>query len=136
MPVSKLTAAAIAICLLSACASPQKYNRRLNRELGKTEQQLIADFGNPSSVKKFSNGDEIISYVNLNYQLIPDPDYAFSTGFMTEDEMFTPFTFGGNEIPVGNFMGETITDYCKTDFYLSNNVVTSWQWRGNACGVQ
>ena len=21
----------------------------------------------------------------------------------------------------------------KTDFYLTNNVVTSWQWRGNAC---
>ena len=77
--------------------------------------------------------DEIISYVSINYQVIPDPNYYFNTGFMTENELFDPFTYGDDEIPVGDFMEETITDFCKTDFYLTNNVVTSWQWRGNAC---
>ena len=135
MPYLRITAIFCTMAVLSSCASPQKYNARLNQELGKSQQQLISSFGTPSSVKKFANGDKIISYVNLNYQTIPDPDYDFSTDFMTENELFTPFTFGGDEIPIGNFMGETITDYCKTDFYLTGNIVTSWQWRGNACGV-
>lgn len=110
-----------------------KYNARLNGELGKTSQQLISAFGQPSKVRKLANGDEIISYVSINYQVIPAPNYYFNTGFMTENELFDPFTYGDDEIPVGDFMGETITDFCKTDFYLTNNVVTSWQWRGNAC---
>lgn len=119
--------------LLTACANTQKYEARLNRELGKTSQQLTNTFGQPTSIKKLANGHEIISYVSVNYQVIPDPNYYFNTGFMTEDEMFAPFTYGGSAIPVGDFMGETITDFCKTDFYLTNNVVTAWQWRGNSC---
>lgn len=90
-----------------------KYNARLNGELGKTSQQLISAFGQPSKVRKLANGDEIISYVSINYQVIPDPNYYFNTGFMTENELFDPFTYGDDEIPVGDFMEETITDFAN-----------------------
>lgn len=119
--------------LLTGCATPQKYDAKLNEELGKTASELMASFGQPSRTRRLADGNEIISYINVNYQIITDPNYFFNTGFMTEDEIFTPFTIGETEIPVGNFMGETITDYCKTDFYLTNGIVTSWQWRGNSC---
>ena len=132
-PWKKLISLFAVAATLAGGASSQKYNARLNGELGKTSQQLISAFGQPSKVRKLANGDEIISYVSINYQVIPDPNYYFNTGFMTENELFDPFTYGDDEIPVGDFMGETITDFCKTDFYLTNNVVTSWQWRGNAC---
>lgn len=118
---------------INACTLPQKYNNQLNQKLGKTSEQLISSMGQPAKIKKLANGDEIITYVSINYQVIPDPNYYFNNDFMTEDEMFAPFTYGGDEIPIGNYMGETITDYCKTDFYLKNNIVTSWQWKGNAC---
>jgi len=118
---------------LSGCATAAKYNAELNAEIGKTSSALISKYGTPTRVKRLANGDEIYTYVNINYQVLPSPNYYFNTDFMTEDEMFAPFTYGGNEIPVGNFMGEVITDYCNTKFYLKNNVVTSWQWRGNAC---
>lgn len=140
MPITKITRKGkkiteflALVATLAGCADSQQYNARLNKELGKTSQQLISNFGSPSKIRKLSNGNEIISYIRINYQVIPAPDYYFNTGFMTEDELFEPFTYGGNEIPVGNFMGETITDYCKTEFYLTNNIVTSWQWKGNAC---
>lgn len=102
-------------CCGNACRVRQfaKYNARLNGELGKTSQQLISAFGQPSKVRKLANGDEIISYVSINYQVIPDPNYYFNTGFMTENELFDPFTYGDDEIPVGDFMGETITDFAK-----------------------
>lgn len=121
------------ILSLSSCATSQKYNEELNQELGKTSAQLISSFGQPTKVKKLANGDEIITYISINYQVLPYPNYYFNTDFMTEDEMFYPFTYGEDVIPVGNFMGETITEYCKTDFYLKNDIVSSWQWRGNAC---
>lgn len=128
-----LFSAAIAVLALSACATPQKYDAELNAELGKTQNQLLQKYGTPTRTKKLANGDEIISYVSINYQVLPSTNYYFNTDFMTEDEMFYPFTYGGTEIPVGNFMGDVITDYCKTDFYLKNNIVTSYQWKGNAC---
>ncbi len=127
-----LTILALALGL-TACATAQKYTSQLNNDVGKTSQQLMNQYGNPTHIKRLANGDEIISYISVNYQVIPSPNEYFNTNFMTEDEMFAPFTYGGDEIPVGNFMGEVITDYCNTKFYIKNNVVTSWQWRGNAC---
>lgn len=121
------------IAILTGCATAQKYNNKLNADIGKTSQQLMNQYGTPTHVKRLQNGDEIISYININYQVLPSPNYYFNTDFMTEDEMFAPFTYGENEIPVGNYMGEVITDYCNTKFYLKNNIVTSWQWKGNSC---
>lgn len=118
---------------LTACATAQKYNTQLNNDIGKSAQQIMNQYGNPTHVKRLANGDEIFTYVNVNQEVLPSPNYYFNTDFMTEDEMFAPFTYGGNEIPIGNFMGEVVTDYCNTKFYLKNNIVTSWQWRGNSC---
>ena len=91
-------------------------------------------YGNPSSTKKLSNGNMIITYVNINTELLPDPNYfPDNSDFLTEDEIFYPFTYGGNIIPVGNFMGEEITNYCETKFLLKNNHITSWSLKGNSC---
>lgn len=131
--INKTAAALVIIFLFSACATSQKYNERLNQEIGKTSQQLLSSYGTPTHTKRLANGDEIITYISINYQVIPDPNYYFNTNFMTEDQMFEPFTYGNNTIPIGDYMGEVITDYCSTSFYLRNNIITSWQWRGNSC---
>ena len=119
--------------VLSACATSENYINQLNQELGQTSQQLIGKYGQPSKVKHLEDGTEIITYISINQQVLPDPDYGFNNDFLTEDEIFYPFTYGGNIIPVGSFMGEIITEYCKTDFYIKNNIVTSWQYKGNSC---
>lgn len=128
-----ITLLAALVMGLAACATSQNYTAKLNGDVGKTAQQLTSEYGTPTHIKRLANGDEIFTYINVNEQVLPDPNYYFNTGFMTEDEMFAPFTYGGNAIPVGNFMGEVVTDYCKTKFYLKNNIVTSWQWSGNSC---
>lgn len=121
------------LCLCS-CATSLKYNQKLNNDVGKTYEELTQEYGTPSITKRLKNNDMIVTYVNINTTLLPDPNYfPNNNDFLTEDEMFYPFTYGGNEIPVGNFMGEEITNYCQTKFYLHNNVVTSWSWRGNSC---
>ena len=121
------------ILMLSSCATSQNYSNKLNSEIGKTTQQLISQYGQPTKVKRFPNGDEIITYTHINYSLIPSPNYDFDNSFYTEDELFTPFTEGYNEIPIDNFMGDIVKNYCQTKFYIKNNLVRSWQWKGNSC---
>lgn len=131
--IKKYIALLIIPHLITACATEQKYTYKLNQEIGKTYSELISDYGNPSIVKRKQNGDMIVSYVSVNTEVLPDPNFYFDNNFITEDEEFYDFTYGGNEIPVGNFMGETITNYCDTKFYLKNNIVTSWTFKGNSC---
>lgn len=123
----------IALISLSGCATPQKYNQKLNLDIGKTSQQIISQYGNPTKIQHLANGDDIITYTSINYSLIPSPQYDFDNSFYTEDELFTPFTQGYNEIPIGDYMGDIVQNYCQTKFYLRNNIVSSWQWKGNSC---
>jgi len=129
----KLTSIIALILIITSCATSQNYSAKLNLDIGKTSQQLISQYGNPTKVHRLSNGDEIITYTFLNYSLIPSPEYDFDNSFYTEDELFTPFTQGYDEIPIDNYMGDIVKNYCKTKFYLKNNIVTSWQWKGNSC---
>ena len=122
----------IIIFCLNACATNAKYEEKLSSELGKTEQQIISSWGQPNQIKEFKNGDKILTYLSINNQVIPIGGY-YDMSMLDEDEIFAPFTYGGNIIPDANFLGETVTDYCQTKFYLSNNHVTSWQYNGNAC---
>lgn len=115
-PWKKLISLFAVAATLAGCASSQKYNARLNGELGKTSQQLISAFGQPSKVRKLANGDEIISYVSINYQVIPDPNYYFNTGFMTENELFDPFTYGDDEIPRRRFYGRNNYRFLQNRF--------------------
>ena len=120
------------ILLLSACATTAKYEEKLAAQIGSSEQQLITDWGQPNQIKELSNGDKILIYTDISNEVIPAPGY-YNFNMMTEDDIFYPFTYGGDIIPDGNFLGENITDYCQTKFYLKNNIVTSWQYKGNAC---
>ena len=120
------------ISSLNACATTANYEKKLSLELDKTEQQLIAAWGKPNQIKQQANGDKILIYTFINHEVLPISGY-YDMSMMDEDEIFAPFTYGGNIIPDGNFLGENITDYCQTKFYLTNNRVTSWQYKGNAC---
>lgn len=121
------------IFLLNACATSAKYAQKLASETGKTEQQLIAAWGQPNQIKQMSNGTKILIYTNKSDELIPVPSFYNNMDLLDEDEAFYQFTYGGNEIPDGNLLADNITNYCQTIFYLQNNRVTSSRYHGNAC---
>lgn len=121
------------VLMLSACATPEKYAQKLSHQRGKTEQQLIASFGQPNQIKELPNGTKILIYTYKNDELLPAPSFYNNMDLLDEDEAFYQFTYGGNEIPDGNLIADNITDYCQTIFYLTNNRVTSWKYHGNAC---
>lgn len=121
------------IFCFTACATAQKYEAKLNGEIGKTSEQLMTDFGNPTQVKRMKNGDMVVIYTYHEDDLIPSPDVFASGNLVSEDDAFYDFTYGGYEIPIGNDVGDLVTNYCQTCFYLKNNIVQSWQYKGNAC---
>ena len=118
---------------LNACATPAKYAKKLSLEAGKTEQQLIASWGEPNQIKELENGTKILIYTYKDDKLLPAPSFYNNMDLLDEDEAFYQFTYGGDEIPDGNLLADNITNYCQTIFYLTNNHVTSWKYHGNAC---
>lgn len=132
--IKKFYTALVLIFSVCSCATSAKYAQKLNQDIGKSFLSLTKEYGTPSEVKRLPNNDMIVYYTYINTELLPDPEYGFdSTDYLTEDEEFYPFTYGGTEIPIGSFMGETITNYCQTKFYLHNNHVSSWSYKGNSC---
>jgi len=121
------------ILTVTACATPAKYAEKLNNQKGKTEQQLIASFGQPNQIKENSDGSKILIYTYKQDKLLPAPSFYNNMDLLDEDEAFYQFTYGGNEIPDGNLIADNITDYCQTIFYLKDNRVTAFQYHGNAC---
>lgn len=121
------------ILTLGACATSAKYAQKLSQQRGKTEQQLIASWGQPHQIKSLPNGTKILIYTYKDDELIPAPSFYNNMDLLDEDEAFYQFTYGGNEIPDGNLIADNITDFCQTIFYLTNNHVTAWKYHGNAC---
>lgn len=124
------------ICLMTmlcSCATSQKYALKLDQDIGKTEQQILNEWGTPQEIQTKANGLKEITYVYKSEQVLPITNYSYINEYMDEDEMFDAFTYGGNEIPDGNFLGETIQEKCFTTFYLKNNTVISYKFKGNAC---
>ena len=56
--MKKMSFILILTFLLFACATPAKYDSKLNRLVGVSKSQLIKDMGQPSATKVFANGDE------------------------------------------------------------------------------
>ncbi len=128
--IQVLSGTAITIILCS-CTGVNSYNQELNNEVGHTRAELLSKFGRPSRVYHLKNGDEIIAYIFYNKAVLDDKDFKKNHDFLTENKMYYPFTYGG-EINLVNDKMEN-EEYCNTKFYLQNNEVTSWQWRGNGC---
>lgn len=56
----------LSILLLSGCCSEQKYVDLLNARMGMTENQLISEIGNPSTVYNM-NGEKSLEYKYENF---------------------------------------------------------------------
>ena len=117
--------AIVLLLTLNACATSQKYDAKLNKLIGKTSEQLQTTMGKPNITKQLKNGDMIYIYTNINDQELPLANFNYDDGIMDEDDIFYSFTYGGNVIPDGNLLEETITDFCQTQFHLKNNIVVS-----------
>ncbi|MFR8205674.1 MAG: hypothetical protein ACLU99_04570 [Alphaproteobacteria bacterium] len=78
--MKKMSFILILTFLLFACATPAKYDSKLNRLVGVSKSQLIKDMGQPSATKVFANGDEVLAYVKANDVYVPSEFYLYNQG--------------------------------------------------------
>ena len=135
MDIKKATFILILVIVLFACATPQKYNEKLNSMIGVSKEDLIKNFGKPSAAKILNNGDTILAYTFVDDVFVPSEFYTYNQGneIYEEDGLFSPFLstyeFSNNPGDIG-YEAKYI---CKTLFLLQNNKVIAWKWQGNNC---
>jgi uncharacterized protein YcfL len=130
--MKKLCFVLIFTFVLFACASPLKYDAKLNDLVGANKATLIKTMGKPSASKIFANGDEVIAYVKANDVYVPSEFYMYNNSASAQD-VYAPFLEESDFTPYASSFGYQVEYICQTAFLLQNGVVTAWKWRGNDC---
>ncbi len=132
--MKKISFALILTFLLFACATPAKYDARLNSMIGLDKTALIQKMGRPSAVKVLPSGSEVLAYVKANDVYVPSEFYLYNQGALSNEyDIYSPFMDDYDYAPFGNSFGYRVEYVCQTAFLLQNGVVTAWKWRGNDC---
>ena len=116
--MKKVSFALVLVMFLFACATSEKYDRKLAGWVGKTESSLVAKWGRPSATRILDNGDKIITYTKANNVYVPSEYYIYNTT-----------DFG----PYSQTFGYQVEEICQTAFLIQDGIITGWKWRGNDC---
>ena len=132
--MQKILFAIILLILIMGCASSEKYNTKLTKLLGKNPDTLIMEFGQPSGKKILSNGDEILSFTSVNNNYIPS-DFFLYQPYSLQDgvNVYTPFDQDYDFTPFAENFNQLPELTCQTSFWIKNNKVIAWKWKGNNC---
>lgn len=122
------------ILFLTACASTQKYDHMLNGWVGKPESALLKTWGAPSARKINADGSQVITFTQIQTITVPSEYYHYNPypleGY---DLVYAPFDGDYAFTPYAQNLGVNQEYICQTSFYIQNNVVTGWKWKGNNC---
>lgn len=124
----------LSVLFVVSCATPEKYDARLNGWLGKTETQLVQKWGKPSAMKILDNGDKVITYTKADDVYVPSQFYIYNPGQVPNvDEVYTPFDGEYDFGPYNELVGYHVTRICQTSFLIQSGIISGWKWRGNDC---
>lgn len=124
----------LATMFLFSCATPAKYDNKLNGMVGEKVDVLQKEFGKPSAKKIFGNGYEVYTYTKANDVYVPSEFYLYNQGFEpSEDVVYQPFLNNYDFSPYAENFGYQVEYMCQTSFLLQNGIITGWKWRGNDC---
>ena len=119
---------------LSSCASTQKYDQMLNTWIGKPEASLLKSWGTPSARKINADGSQVITFTQVQNITVPSEFYLYNPYSLQGDaSIYAPFDGDYAFTPYAKNLGVTQEYVCQTSFYIQNNLVTGWKWKGNNC---
>lgn len=112
------------LCLVfAACASTAKYEEKIARWVGHSEEELVKSWGPPSAVYE-SAGKKFISYAHSAQANAP----VGARGYQTYAVGDMPFPQ-----PVDTLSNRIEPQTCNTTFESQNGKITAWNLEGNAC---
>ena len=131
--MKKICFTLIVTFLLFACATPAKYDDKLNGFLGHNEAYLIKKMGKPSATKIISDQLTVVSYVKANNTYVPSEFYIYGAQDNSTNNFYNPFLNDYDFTPYSAAFGYQVEYYCQTVFLLENGIITGWKWKGNDC---
>ena len=123
----KLLLVAAACCVLSSCATTEKYKASLNSWVGHSASELVNSWGYPDSQITGPSGNTVYVYSRSGSVVLPTTTTtnAYVTG--TPHSAFgtaTSTTYGGGVISMN----------CQTYFDMSADMrIVGWHFQGNNC---
>lgn len=130
----KILCALGALFYLSSCATTQKYDQMLNGWIGKPESALLKTWGAPSARKINANGSEVITFTQTQTLTVPSEFYLYNPYPLDGDaSIYAPFDGDYTFTPYAQNLGASQEYICQTSFYIQNNIITGWKWKGNNC---
>jgi hypothetical protein len=120
--------AAVAILILTACATTKGFEALLSSWVGSSISEYIATNAvSPAQVVEATGGGKIyiFQYASTSYYTTPT-DTAVQATTYGNTVYGTATTTGGQTIPINQQCNWTFT----TD---AEGIIRSWSWRGNAC---
>ena len=132
--VRKISFCIILVLFLLACATPAKYDRRLQSWVGKSEEELLRKWGAPGASKYLSGKEKVITYTRAENIYVPSEFYIYNQGLEpSEDVLYAPFVNEYDFSPFGQIFGYEVKNYCQTSFFIRNGIISGWKWKGNNC---
>ncbi len=124
----------LVLIFLFACATPEKYDARLNKLIGQDVSVLQENWGAPSAKKILDDGSEVITYTKVNTVYLPSEFYVYNQNFQNSPDMvYQPFVNDYDFSPYGETFSEKVKYVCQTTFLVQNNIIRGWKWTGNDC---
>ncbi len=131
------------VLLLSACATRAKYMAKIQTWVGSSADELISQWGPPSSSTPLSDGGRVLEYVKSKVVhkgggTLYMPMNTYQSGTVNA---FTPGGYGTanyngtvtQNVPI-NIPASTSIDWCKTRFTTNaKSIITKCAIEGNDC---
>lgn len=145
---SRLAAGALAALGLSACATAEKFNARMNGFIGQPQAAVVARYGLPEATMQLPGGETIMQYTRGGTMVVPgvttyQPVVSNTTGTITTPRPIGPGVVGQT---TSQFDARTVTYqaqqspathlqmWCTVQFTVNAaGIVRSWSAQGNHC---
>lgn len=132
--MQKILFTIILLILMLGCATTEKYDNKLTNLLGQNVSVLTSEFGTPSGKKILANGDEVISFTSVNNNYVPSDFFLYKPYSLQGDtNVYTPFDQNYDFTPFAENFNQLPALTCQTSFWIRDNIIIGWKWRGNNC---
>lgn len=126
----------LVIIFLVSCATSAKYGKLLDTWKGNNINNLISNWGAPSSTYKMSNGNTIYTYMRSRSGTIPiynAPQTTTHQGTVYGRGGVTSYS-GTSTSSYGTTSYMPVTWTCKTEFTVDErDTIINWRFQGNDC---
>lgn len=111
------------VSMLAACASTSGYENAVSAWTGKSEEELVRAWGQPSD-RRDEGGNRYLTFTKSGQTHVPATPPIYQTTVVGT----TAFVQQVDGSPGYSYDGQ-----CKTTFELAGSKIVSTRWEGNAC---